>query len=1128
MKTFFCASINHYVNQISSLNTLIMRKLTFLLFLLIPIGLWAQDSQVIKGKVIDGRTKEALPGVSIYVDNTTIGLQQQEGVVSNYQIGTVSDTDGNFSLKIPRTVKQVTFSMIGFENQVLALTDIDSYTVRMEESFTEINEVMVTGYQKIPKSKVTGAMEKIYSKEILQQSTPNIDEMLKGQVAGVQIESTSGAPGAPARIRIRGTATLGGKTDPLWVLDGMPLEGDDVPDMEGKDIDQLVNTSIAGINPADIESITILKDAAATAIYGARAANGVIVIITKQGEKGSIRVNATTNWFVNSRPDMDRLHLLNSNQKVDLELALAARPDLTFRNNKGQVARILNNANEFDLYQSDGFDALSSETQSLINTLRNTNTNWGDELYQTALSQNHTLSISGGSDKATYYFSTGYYDEQGTTTGTSMNRLNLTLKTEFQVKDWLNFGVSVFANQRKQESYLTGTDAFTNPSRYSRNANPYLPVYNEDGTYAYDPEIEGYSDRYIDYNIIEERENTSNEQTVFNTSTIFDLEIDFTQNLNLTSQFGFTTDRLSNEKTGKEESYYARKEYERSRRYDSSTKDFYYFLPKGGVIKNLDQYTYQWNSKTMLNYTKEFNNKHSIDVMLGAEFRKNKVTKETSNAYGFDEDTYEITPILFPDASDAEIFPLYRKAENVRTFASFFGTFNYTFKHKYSLFSSLRHDGSSAFGVDKRNRNLPIYSIGTAWNVSQEKWLQNAHWLTFLKARLAYGLQGNFDDDTPAYVIGEYKKTTILPGNTEKTIIVTTPPNDKLQWEKTTNWNLGIDLGLFHNRISATADLYYRRSVDLIAPEAIPLETGFSIVSRNWGELTNKGIELTLTTDNIKTKDFNWTTTINIAKNINRVKKININEKQTNPSKEGHSINSIFAFPTNGLDDQGYPAFVKDGKDCSLSDFFEITETPYGTPISQLSNAEIRNLYKEMGSTDPKISGGIINNFSYKNWDLKVSANFYLKQWKKETPFYSMTQFDRGQNTTESIYDVWSPDSPNGKYPGIVGPNSFNGERFLDYYWVYGIGQTVNTFNNLDIWYKEISYIRINSIRLGYSLPASICSKMGLANAKVNLEAKNPFVIGTDYSGYFDPETYGNIYSQPIAKSYMIGLNVTF
>jgi TonB-dependent SusC/RagA subfamily outer membrane receptor len=375
-----------------------------------------------------------------------------------------------------------------------------------------MDEVVVTGYQNIERRKLTASVSTVGISEEKVGTIKNIDQALAGQVAGLSTMSSSGAPGAPVKIRIRGTASMNGTQDPLWVLDGIPLEGTDVPKMEElKDIDNIYQTAIAGINPADIENITVLKDAAATAIYGARAANGVIVITTKKGKIGKPQINLSAKLTVNPRLSIDRLNLLNSDEKVDLELDLL-RTDYTYRENKGGVAQILSNLGETAAYKAGGWSALSLDAQNQINNLRTINTDWNSALFRTVLNQEYYLSLSGGTDKVNYYTSVGWYDEQGNVRGVENNRFNMTLKTDYRINKFLKLGASVYANQRKSDTYLTDYNSFTNPIYYSRIANPYQLIYDADGNYIYDKNVEGRADTDLDFNIMEERENTSNER----------------------------------------------------------------------------------------------------------------------------------------------------------------------------------------------------------------------------------------------------------------------------------------------------------------------------------------------------------------------------------------------------------------------------------------------------------------------------------------------------------------------------------------------------------------------------------------------------------------------------------------
>ena len=411
-----------------------MKKILYALCLLLAYAGYAQDSRIITGRVIDQNDKSPIPGASIYVENKSISNStKQAGIIQSESIGTITDMDGNFELKIKNDITNLRVSFMGYQPYSIEITAQKNYTISLTSDISQLQDVVVTGYQKIEKRKLTSAVTKVGMADIQQAGVASLDQLLVGQVSGLAVSPGTGAPGAAAKIRIRGTASLSGSQDPLWVLDGLPLESNDVPKNYDKDnIDELTNFTIAGLNPDDIKDITILKDAAATAIYGARAANGVIVVTTKKGKKGKMRVNFTANTFVTQKPDFAKLNLMNASQKVDFELALASRSDLTYRDSGGEIARILNGANELAAFRTGGISALSPATQQSIADLRNNNTNWGDLLYQTAVNSQYGLSLSGGGEKSDYYFSLGYYDEKGTTIGTGLNRLQLDFKKQLR------------------------------------------------------------------------------------------------------------------------------------------------------------------------------------------------------------------------------------------------------------------------------------------------------------------------------------------------------------------------------------------------------------------------------------------------------------------------------------------------------------------------------------------------------------------------------------------------------------------------------------------------------------------------------------------------------------------------
>ena len=384
----------------------------------------------------------------------------------------------------------------------------------------------------------------------------------------------------------------------------------------------------------------------------------------------------------------------------------------------------------------------------------------------------------------------------------------------------LKFGTSVFVNRRKNGSYLS-TDGFTNPMFYARIANPYLTPYDKDGNYVYDSDIQnGNSD--LLFNTFEERQNTSNETTINSLSSIFDVELRFDDRFKITSQVGLQLDKTSREQIADQESFAMRLEH-KNHRYNGTS-----FLPqKGGFHKAYENSDSQVTWKTMGTYRDTYADIHEFEIMVGSELRRTWATTLYSAGYGYDRRTMTNQPVVFP--SDSQAFPLHTKTNVENAYVSAFSTMSYSLLNRYTLGGSIRFDGSDLFGVDKKYRYLPLYSVSALWRISEEPFTENAKWLDNLVIRASYGLQGNIDKNTSPYLLGKYQSnaTPILPGNTEDMIVVTSAPNDKLRWEKTHSVNVGLDFAVLNQAINLSVDYYYRKGVDLIGMQMLPLETGF-------------------------------------------------------------------------------------------------------------------------------------------------------------------------------------------------------------------------------------------------------------------------------------------------------------
>lgn len=1079
-------------------------------------------SRQVQGVVISSEDNMPLIGASVYIKAEDLSKDGNSPTIT----GVITDIDGKFNISVPEGVTRLFCSYVGHEVQELKLVPgKDQYEITLFPSAQMLDAVVVTGYQTVERRKLTAAVGKLNISDETIGAVKSIDQALAGQIAGLSVTSTSGAPGAPAKIRIRGTSSLNGTQDPLWVLDGIPLEGTDVPQSNVlNDVSNIQQSSIAGLNPADIENITVLKDAAATAIYGARAANGVIVITTKKGKVGKPVINFSSKFTYMPTLSTNRLNMLNSQEKVDLELELL-RSNFAYGDNKGGVSKIISGYGLTDAYKKGGWGALTPEAQTDISRLRNTETDWGDILFRDAFNQEYSLSLSGGNERVTYYTSIGYYQENGNVKGVGLDRLNIVAKTSYKVNRMLKFGVSLFVNRRNNKTYLTDTYGLVNPVYYSRKANPYYQPFDANGNYVYDFDIQNNSDTDLGFNIFEERKNTSNEETINALSSIFDAELRFNDKLKFTTQLGLQLDKASKEQIADKESFSMRIIRKNSKYWDSASQSNKYFIPDGGVHKAYENTNSQITWKAMGEYRDSFNDIHELEVMVGTELRKTWYETLFSAGYGFDRQTLTTKPVVFPDEDRARQFPLHQKTYKENAYVSFFSTASYSLMNRYTFGGSIRFDGSDLFGVDKKYRYLPLYSVSGLWRLSNEPFMQGTRkWMDNLAFRVSYGIQGNIDKNTSPFLLGKYIVDNILPGGSEHMIDINSAPNKKLRWEKTQSVNVGLDFSVLNQALNLSVDYYYRKGTDLIGKQMLPLETGFVSTNINWASMVNKGVEVSLSTRNVATKNFSWYTNLNFAYNNNKVLREAIPEAQTIPGREGYPVDAIFAIKTAGLDEEGYPLFYdKEGKKVTLKELYRLQD-PFGlgfTVNSDVTPAEERSFYSYIGSQDTPYTGGLINTFSYKNWELTANLSFNLGGYVRITPSYNFINFDRGQNVNSDILDRWTPENTDGRLPALITSE----KRADEYYWY---DQKSEIYKNLDIWVKKLNYFRLQNLRLGYRLPEKMTKSLGMGSASVAIEGRNLLVFGSSYKNFLDPESMYNPYAPPIPKSITFSLNLNF
>ncbi len=820
----------------------------------------------------------------------------------------------------------------------------------------------------------------------------------------------------------------------------------------------------------------------------------------------------------------NRLNMLNSQEKVDLELELL-RSNFAYGDNKGGVSKIISGYGLTDAYKKGGWGALTPEAQTDISRLRNTETDWGDILFRDAFNQEYSLSLSGGNERVTYYTSIGYYQENGNVKGVGLDRLNIVAKTSYKVNRMLKFGVSLFVNRRNNKTYLTDTYGLVNPVYYSRKANPYYQPFDVNGNYVYDFDVQNNSDTDLGFNIFEERKNTSNEETINALSSIFDAELRFNDKLKFTTQLGLQLDKASKEQIADKESFSMRIIRKNSKYWDSASQSNKYFIPDGGVHKAYENTNSQITWKAMGEYRDSFNDIHELEVMVGTELRKTWYETLFSAGYGFDRQTLTTKPVVFPDEDRARQFPLHQKTYKENAYVSFFSTASYSLMNRYTFGGSIRFDGSDLFGVDKKYRYLPLYSVSGLWRLSNEPFMQGTRkWMDNLAFRVSYGIQGNIDKNTSPFLLGKYIVDNILPGGSEHMIDINSAPNKKLRWEKTQSVNVGLDFSVLNQALNLSVDYYYRKGTDLIGKQMLPLETGFVSTNINWASMVNKGVEVSLSTRNVATKNFSWYTNLNFAYNNNKVLREAIPEAQTIPGREGYPVDAIFAIKTAGLDEEGYPLFYdKEGEKVTLKELYRLQD-PFGlgfTVNSDVTPAEERSFYSYIGSQDTPYTGGLINTFSYKNWELTANLSFNLGGYVRTTPSYNFINFDRGQNVNSDILDRWTPENTDGRLPALITSE----KRADEYYWY---DQKSEIYKNLDIWVKKLNYFRLQNLRLGYRLPEKMTKSLGMGSASVAIEGRNLLVFGSSYKNFLDPESMYNPYAPPIPKSITFSLNLNF
>lgn len=1054
--------------------------------------------------------------------------------------GTTTDLDGNFSITLPAGAKTVKFSSVGMKELVYQLIPGHTENVRiiMEWENTELDQVVVTGYAQTSVKRITGSVAVLNSEKFEAKAISSVDALMQGEVAGVSIKSLSGQPGTQAKITIRGSNNITGSSAPLWVVDGVPLQSES-PALSSEQLatggfDNIFVNGIGNINPNDIESITILKDAAAAAIYGSRAANGVIVVTTKKGEAGKMRISYNNTFSWSFKPERS-LNLMNSSEKLSWEDELwnefsAAKYAASLTDNTviypvvGIVGQIRAGLGDFASMKGD-----KAAQDKYIESLRNVDTNWYNLLFRNSFSQGHHLSLSGGSGKSTYYVALGLNDEDGMLIHNDYRRYNVNAKMTLTPTDWARIDVGMEAARQESKMPYSTVDPFY----YAFFSNPYERAYNADGSYAADNTwftLGYYNGRGAEqvmpkngFNII--RELDSNYSKTANTNGTFRAQTDFRiiEPLHFVGLVSYSYSNNSTDKVIDKYSYSAFRD--RLGSDDRSQTNLYGNISQNRTNRN------SYVARGHFSFNKTFAETHTVNLLAGAELRGSGSNTIFTKRYNYDPKTgtTSLPQISGPqDEWMSEVEKLNGEYFSKTRFASFYASADYYLGKSIVLNASFRTDGSSNFGSNKQFN--PTWSAGAAWHIGEEAWMKKAlPALSHATLRAAYGFTGDVNTSTSHLLVIQYLQQQYRYFGDETFNLGTIPsaPNPDLGWEKTQDAKAGLDFGLWKDRLTLNTEYYYRLSTDVVTSSPVQSTTGFTHVYFNAADIMNSGIELTLNGKIIQTKDWGLSAAVNFAYNYNKVLKYNPVSKSGITSKDRY----VEGYPTGAIFSGKYAGIASD------TGLYQFELRPDAT-ISTATDLNKPDNYRYfLGTTIAPYTGGFNLSASWRQLRLSISGvySFGCKTYENFRYPASYSNASHSGVSTETVQSQFSDLYGNHLNVEKDRTNRWTathttGVKYPRIYDYFDGKYNFASYNPMDssiidaVYLKNNSYLRIKSIILTYSLPGAAVKKMRMRGLSFNVSLNNFFTF-TKYDG-MDPEIPGATY--PTTRSVSAGMNIEF
>lgn len=1017
-----------------------MRKLTFLLacLFLIGIGLVNAQSRTVSGTVVSVEDEQPVIGASVMVKGTTLG--------------TITDVNGRFNISLPANSKTLVISYIGMKT--VELDAVNNMIVRLANEASELDEVLVVAYGTATKGSYTGSAAVMKSDKIEKRQVSNVSNALAGAVAGVQVQSANGQPGTSATIRVRGVGSINAGMNPLYVVDGVPFDGD-----------------LSSLNTADIESMTVLKDAASTALYGARGANGIIMITTKKGAKGEASIKFDSKWGVNSR-SIKNYDVMTSPQSY-LETSYQAIYNAGIYNLNYAPVQANAYANSKITSGTEGgsgykvFTVPAGELLIGTNGKLNPNAtlgysdakyyytpdNWANETFSNNMRQEYNLSISGASDKSNYYMSFGYLDDKGVISGSGFNRLSGRFKGDYQVKEWLKVGANV--NYNYSNSNYPGEQITTNSSGnaffIANNVAPIYPMYvrnasdksimlnNGRKVYDYGDGVStNFSRRFMSI------ANPAGDLTYNKTNYLMDIlnttwfaEITPMKGLTLTARYGVNVDNtryndLGNVYMGQSASY-------------------------GGTAYQEQTRVFGVNQQYIAAYQTQFADVHHIDATLGYDgysYRSELVYASGQNLYN--PESYYVSNAIDQLRGGGEY--------DVYSTKGIFGRVNYSYDDKYFGNVSYRRDASSRFSPE--NRWGDFYSASAAWLMNKEAFMADLTWVDMLKLKASFGQQGNDNVGNYYAWLDQYGMTGADGVFADGTLVYKGNPD--LTWETSTSYNVGIDFSVLKDKLSGSIEYFGRTSSDMLYYKPVAGSLGYTSIPMNVGAMTNSGVEIDLNWNVLKSKDISWNVNANATFVKNKINELHPDLQGklidgTRIYEEGYSMYRMYLVEYAGVDPATGLAqyWSKDGD---------------GNPTKVTDYNLALNNRKATEDLLPKVYGGFGTSIDAYGFDASVQCSYQLGGTIYDSGYQGLmhggTASNGGRNWHKDIYNAWTPENTNTDVPRLNANDQYassTSTRFL----------------------TSSDYLSLNNITVGYSLPANLIKKVDINRLRVYFAADN-------------------------------------